>query len=157
MKKTEDQNAGYEFAAILLSFIPTFLILLVIAVLYYLNEAKKFPLSMVLFFTSAFVASITHAIMGLEVNRKVKRIDLLQDGAGLQVIKTYYKEIGKHQKFPIILALFILSIGISAGVIVHSYIEDADWVVGILFFVVILLLILLRYLTKKYKMEGQGE
>jgi hypothetical protein len=64
------------------------------------------------------VAGITHGLMGLEVNRKVKRIDMLQGGLRFEIIKTYYNEIAIRKKLPIVFILFVCSAILLAGEIV---------------------------------------
>ena len=108
-----DNNAGYEFTAILLFlFVPTLILLLPIAILYFASKpatGEFFYPFWLLFILPAFMAGITHGLMGLEVNRKVKRIDLLQGGLEFEIVKIYYKEIAKRKKLPIVFILFLCS------------------------------------------------
>ncbi len=154
----KDNNAGYEFTAVMLFlFVPTLILLLPIAILYFVTKPAGgdfFYSFLFLFILPILVASITHGLMGLEVNRTVKRIDLLQGGLEFEIVKTYYKEIAKRKKLPIVFILFICSTTFLAGEIVWFKVIKGGLVAIILFAIIVALLFALRHYAKKYNLRN---
>lgn len=161
LKKTmtnKDNNAGHEFTAIMLFlFVPTLVLLLPIAIIYFVTKPAGggfFYSFLFLFILPTLVAGITHGLMGLEVNRKVKRIDLLQGGLEFEIVKTYYKEITKRKKLPIVFLLFICSTSFLAGEIVWFKVIKGGPVTIMLFAIIVALLFALRHYAKKYNLQN---
>jgi len=156
-----DNNAGYEFTAILLFlFVPTLILLLPIAILYFVNKPATgdfFYPFLFLFILPAFMAGITHGLMGLEVNRKVKRIDLLQGGLEFEIVKIYYKKIAKRKKLPIVFILFISSATFLVGEIIWFQVLKRGYPAIILFVIIAALFFALRHYAKKYNLRNMDK
>lgn len=157
----KDDNVGYEFTAIMLFlFVPTFILVLPIAILYFVTKPAGgdfFYSFLFLFILPALVAGITHGLMGLEVNRKIKRIDLLQGGLEFEIVKTYYKEIAKRKKLPMVFILFICSATFLAGEIVWFKVIKGGFLAIILFAILVGLLFALRHYAKKYNLRNMDK
>jgi hypothetical protein len=156
-----DNNTSSEFTAILLIlFVPTLILLLPTAILYFATKPATgnflYPF-LFLFILPALVAGITYGMMGLEVNRKVKRIDLLQGGLEFEVVKTYYKEIAKHKKLPVVFILFASSATFLVCEIVWFKVIKGGYLAIILFAILVTSLWALRHYAKKYNLKNNDE
>ena len=156
-----DENASYEFAAtVLFLIVPTSILLLPIAILYFANKPATgsfFYPFLFLLVVPALVAGLTHGVMGLEVNRKVKRIDLLQGGLEFEIVRTYYKEIAKRKKLPIVFILFISSVTLLAGEILWFEVIKGGYLVITLFTILVASLFALRRYAKKHTLRGMSD
>lgn len=148
-----NNNAGYEFTAIILFlFVPTLLIFFPIIVLYFINKPAAggdFLYFAGLFLAPALIAGVSHGLMGLEVNRIIKRIDLLQGGLEFEIIKIYYNEIAKKKKMPVVFILFVCSATLLVGEIIWFKVIKGGFLAMMLFAVLVGSLLALRHYTKK--------
>lgn len=149
-----------EFIAIVLTLAVVFPFLLAPTVILIIatnpsNATSQFNF-LVLYFAPQLIAVITGAIMGLEVNRKVKRVDMLQDGIKnfMVIWKAYYHEIAKQKRFPVVLVIFVSSTALVAVEYLWILYRSKGILGLILLFIVIALLIALGHFSKKYNIQS---
>ena len=109
-----------------------------------------------LYLLPQLIAVITGAIMGFEVNRKVKRVDLLQGGLKnfMVIWKAYYQDIVRHKRFPIVFILFMSSIVFVIGEYLWILYCSKGVMGIILLAVVVFLLSMLGHFSKRYNIEN---
>jgi hypothetical protein len=105
---------------------------------------------LILFFAPQLIAFLTHGIMGLEVNKKVKRVDMLEGGLSnfMVIWKAYYHEIARHKEVPIVFILFVCSVCFVATEYAWFFIRSKGIIGVIVLLLIVALLAALRYYSQ---------